>query len=102
MGWLARLEAFVAGPDSARFATAAAAPTGSATAPAASTWRAQSVAKSVAMSIPAMRRARASLLVPATFGMGAWSGNTRLEEADPRASWLRQPERDRPRFNTLV
>lgn len=96
MSWLTRLEAWVADPPAATFAASEF----DVTAPQVSTWRAQSVARTAAMRIPAMRRARAALLTPATFGLRAWQGEQLLSEADPRCAWLRQPEPNRPSFNT--
>lgn len=100
MSWLSRFEAWVAPPaqPTARFSSQ---PTGGdVTTPDASTWRAQSVARTVALRIPAMRRARAAILTPATFGLRAWSGQQLLAEDDARCAWLRQPEPNRTRFNT--
>src|SRR5690349_6773348 len=107
MSWLTRFESWLAqgSPQApvAAFATAVAAPDYStATAPAASTWRAQSVARNIALRIPAMRRARAAIRTPATFGLTAWENGSQLDELDPRCAWLRQPERARTRFNTLA
>jgi hypothetical protein len=96
VSWLTRLEAWVAGPPAAAFSD----PGFDVTTPAPSTWRAQSVARTAAMRIPAMRRARAALLTPATFGLRAWSNGELLAEADPRCAWLRQPEPNRTPFNT--
>lgn len=103
MGWLARLEAWIDRGDPVQVAHFSTQPTSTATTPVPSTWRAQSVAKSVALRVPAMRRARAALLTPATFGLTAWTtGGQQLAEDDARCAWLRQPEPDRPRFNTLA
>lgn len=77
-------------------------PTGDVTTPDASTWRAQAVARNVALRIPAMRRGRAALLTPATFGLRARQGGELLAEDDARCAWLRQPEPNRTRFNTLA
>jgi hypothetical protein len=104
MSWLSRFESWVGtgAPVSAHLGAAVAAPDGGATKPAASTWRAQSVARNVALGIPAMRRARAAILTPATFGLTAWENGAQLDEQDPRCSFLRQPEQARTRFNTLA
>jgi hypothetical protein len=100
MSWLSRFEAWVAPPaqPAAAFSSQPTAP--DVTTPNASTWRAQSVARTVALRIPAMRRARAAILTPATFGLRAWAGEQLLAEDDARCAWLRQPEPNRTRFNT--
>ena len=105
MSWLGRFESWLtAGAPEAQGATFATTDTGGTTvaAPSATTWRAQSVARNVALSIPAVRRARAALLTPATFALTAWEGGVQLAEDDPRCSFLRQPEPTRPRYNTLA
>jgi hypothetical protein len=107
VSWLGRFESWLAQGDAqaAAFATADPATSNgstSAIAPAASTWRAQSVARNVALSFPAMRKARAAILTPATFGLTAWEGGAQLADQDPRCAFLRQPEPTRPRFNTLA
>lgn len=61
--------------------------------PAASLYRASVVAQQVVLSIPSVRKARAEIAGTAsTFKLAAWSGATRLDAGDPRASWLRQPD----------
>lgn len=105
MSWLSRFEGWLAQGSPAQvatFATASATATSDATTPVPPTWRAQVVARNVALSIPAVRRARAALLTPATFGLVAFQGPVQLAEDDSRCAWLRQPERNRPRFNTLA
>lgn len=65
--------------------------------PSASLYRAQSVAMEVALSIPAMRRARHKLLTIATLTFAAWEGGTRLDATDPRCAWMAQPDPTRTR-----
>lgn len=64
----------------------------STSAPAPSAYRASKVARDIALSIPAVRRARHIIVgTPSTFTLSAWAGDTQLAATDPRASWLRQP-----------
>jgi len=85
---------------SARFATGTTG--GTTTAPAVSTFRAQSVARDVALSIPAVRKARASLLTIATFRLAAWdSAGYRLSDQTPGTAFLRQLEPRRTMFRSL-
>ena len=95
MSWLARFEAWLSAPVPEPSPL-----TSDATTP--GLYRATSVARTVAMRIPAMRSARAAILKPATFGLTAWANGEQLPELDVRSSWLRQPEPNRPRFNTLA
>jgi hypothetical protein len=68
----------------------------SASSPSASMYRAQAVAIDVALSIPAVRKARHVIVgTPSTWQLAAWQGDTRLAAGDPRASWLAQPSRTR-------
>lgn len=97
MSWLARFEAWLSAPVPEPSPL-----TSDATTPNASLYRATSVARNVALRIPAMRSARAAILKPATFGLTAWANGEQLSEYDVRCSWLRQPEPNRPRFNTLA
>lgn len=103
MSWLARLEAWVRGPDDLYIAAASELPE-SPTRPAApSTYRAQVVARSIALQIPAMRKARASLLTLATFNLIARDRTgAQLDPTDHRCAWLSQPELRRTRFATLA
>lgn len=90
-----------AGSLSARFATGDTG--GTTTAPARSTIRAQFVARDVALSIPAVRKARASLLTIATFRLAAWdSAGYRLGDATPGTAFLRQFEPRRTMFRSLA
>lgn len=95
-----------AGEQSSRAAHLSALPVLAATplpaGPGANLYRAENVAISIALTIPAMRRARNVLLTPATFELAAWQGSTRLPATDPRCSWLRQPDPSRTRFSLLA
>jgi len=62
----------------------------------ASLGRATAVAIDVALQIPAMRRARAVLLTPSTFALGAWKDNAKLPAADPSSVFLSQPHPTKP------
>jgi hypothetical protein len=98
---LLALELDAAGPLSARFATGDTG--GTTTAPARSTIRAQYVARDVALSIPAVRKARASLLTIATFRLAAWdAAGYRLGDATPGTAFLRQFEPRRTMFRSLA
>lgn len=106
MSWLSRFEAWVQAPGDLSVAFAAGelpeTPTRPSV-PAISTYRAQAVAKDVAMSIPAMRRARAALLTIATFRLVAVDRTgQQLDDTDARSSWLSQPEPGRTSFATLA
>ena len=80
------------------------APTGgTTTAPRVSSIRAQAVARDVALSIPAVRKARAALLTIATFRLAAWdSAGYRLGDATPGTAFLRQLEPRRTMFRSLA
>ena len=67
-----------------------------------STYRAAQVARAVALRIPAVRSARASILRIATFTLRAWEGETQLAPSDPRCAWLRQPEANQTAYRTLA
>lgn len=76
---------------------------GTTTAPRVSTLRAQAVARDVALSIPAVRKARASILTIATFRLAAWdAAGYRLGDATPGTSFLRQFEPRRTMFRSLA
>lgn len=65
----------------------------SASGPSASYYRAQAVAIDLALSIPAVRKARHVIIgTPSTFALAGWQGTTRLPANDPRCSWLTQPD----------
>lgn len=102
---VARLEAWVTGPDDLYVAGLAEGelPPSSTRPAMPSTYRASTVAKSVALQIPAMRRARHALMTPATFALVAndRAGN-RLDPFDARCAWMAQPERNRIRYATLA
>jgi len=60
--------------------------------PSVSTVRAQAVAISIAMQIPAVRKAVSVIAgTPSTFALSAWAGENRLPDTDIRSAWLRQP-----------
>jgi phage portal protein BeeE len=67
-----------------------------------STYRAAQVARAVALRIPAVRSARATILRIATFKLRAWEGDTQLAETDPRCAWLRQPEAAQTPYRTFA
>lgn len=74
------------------------APVAVAGAPAADTllsrYRARNVAIDVALSIPAMRKALATITLPATFDLIGWDRAGRfLPPNDRRVAWLEQPDR---------
>jgi HK97 family phage portal protein len=49
--------------------------------------------KSVALSVPAVRKARHVIAgTVSTFALSAWDYTTKLAPNDPRSSWLRQPD----------
>jgi hypothetical protein len=90
-----------AGSLSARFASGETG--GTTTAPRASSLRAQAVARDVALSIPAVRKARAALLTIATFRLAAWdSAGYRLSDQTPGTAFLRQLEPRRTMFRSLA
>jgi phage portal protein BeeE len=88
----------------AEFSTPATEPVGvaSTTTAAPSTYRAAQVARAVALRIPAVRSARASILRIATFRLRAWEAGEQLADNDPRAAWLRQPEANQTAYRTLA
>lgn len=54
---------------------------------------AQAGNRALALSIPAVRKARHVIAgTISTFGISAWSGTAKLAPDDPRSSWLRQPD----------
>lgn len=66
------------------------------------TSEANDVHRTIALSIPAVRKARQVIAgTIATFALSAWQGRNRLEAGDPRAPWLSQPDPARTLFHTL-
>lgn len=64
---------------------------------------AASIARGVALSIPAVRKARHVIVgTISTFALSAWAGGRRLDQDDPRASWLRQPDPAKTLQTTLA
>jgi HK97 family phage portal protein len=63
---------------------------------------ADSVHRSIALSIPAVRKARQVIAgTIATFALSAWQGRNRLEDNDPRATWIGQPDPTRTLLKTM-
>lgn len=59
--------------------------------------------RSVALSIPAVRRAIHVIDTVATFGLAGWAADgTKLAATDPRISWLAQPDPAKTLFVTLA
>lgn len=75
---------------------------GTTTAPAISTLRAQAVARSVALSIPAVRKARGAILTIATFRLAAWTDDGRRLPPEATPPILAQLERNRTPFRSLA
>lgn len=75
----------------------------SAGSPSASAYRRVSaVTRDIAMSIPAMRKARTVIVgTPSTFVLRGWAGDVRLPVDDRRCAWLRQPDPLRTLQTTL-
>lgn len=60
------------------------------------------VHRTIALSIPAVRKARQVIAgTIATFALSAWQGRNRLDANDPRVPWLAQPDPTRTLFTTL-